>query len=266
MEDKEIYGRIYLITNLINRKQYVGQTVKSIKHRFKQHCKISKSYISKAIKKYGKENFIIKEIDIAYSQQELNKLEGVHITCLNTLVPNGYNLTNIIQGKGKVNKETREKMKIAANTEEKLKISAENGKKTRGKSRENSSSKYAGVCFLRNRWCSQINFNNKNKYIGMFFTEDDAAKAYDIVAIKSYGHNCNLNFPELRHDYINGKIIVNKNTLQNHSRSKIKNISYHKQSNKWRFVWLDKNLNKNKTKNFKTLEEAIEFKNEIELL
>ena len=37
MEDKEIYGYIYLITNLINKKQYVGQTVQTIEQRFKEH-------------------------------------------------------------------------------------------------------------------------------------------------------------------------------------------------------------------------------------
>ena len=29
---------IYLITDLINNKQYVGQTNKGYKYRFKQHC------------------------------------------------------------------------------------------------------------------------------------------------------------------------------------------------------------------------------------
>ena len=54
-------GYIYLITNSVNGKQYVGQTKTTIEHRFKQH--ISKKKISHcsalggAIEKYGEENF-----------------------------------------------------------------------------------------------------------------------------------------------------------------------------------------------------------------
>lgn len=39
MENK-IHGYIYLITNKINGKQYVGQTVETIKERFSKHLKL----------------------------------------------------------------------------------------------------------------------------------------------------------------------------------------------------------------------------------
>lgn len=29
---------IYIITNLITKKQYVGKPIKSLNHRFNQHC------------------------------------------------------------------------------------------------------------------------------------------------------------------------------------------------------------------------------------
>ncbi len=45
-----------------------------------------------AIRKYGKENFSIKEIAKVETIQELNELEEFLITELNTLKPIGYNI------------------------------------------------------------------------------------------------------------------------------------------------------------------------------
>lgn len=62
-------GRIYKITNQVNGKFYVGRTIKSLQHRFRNHCyealeRNSKNYFHKAIRKYGKENFIVEQIEI----------------------------------------------------------------------------------------------------------------------------------------------------------------------------------------------------------
>ena len=59
-------GRIYKITNQVNGKFYVGKTMKSLPTRFYNHCydainRNSTSYFHRAIRKYGKENFIIEE-------------------------------------------------------------------------------------------------------------------------------------------------------------------------------------------------------------
>lgn len=64
-------GKIYKITNKINGKIYVGQTVKSLKERFNKHCWRTTEKdryhldmaIKKAIRKYGKENFTIELIE-----------------------------------------------------------------------------------------------------------------------------------------------------------------------------------------------------------
>lgn len=54
---------IYKITNNINNKIYIGQSV-HIKRRWAEHCKPSSdSLISKAIKKYGKDNFTFEIIE-----------------------------------------------------------------------------------------------------------------------------------------------------------------------------------------------------------
>lgn len=85
---------IYCITNKINGKQYVGQTVRSAEERFKQHCRDKKMYISKAIRKYGKENFIVEVIDSALLIDDLNEKEIYWIDKFKTKKPNGYNLCN----------------------------------------------------------------------------------------------------------------------------------------------------------------------------
>ena len=85
-------GKIYLITNTINKKVYVGQTKLSIEERFKEHKQPSKkTAICNAIQKYGAENFTIElleecEIDM------LDKKETHYIKKYNSY-KEGYNNT-----------------------------------------------------------------------------------------------------------------------------------------------------------------------------
>ena len=90
-------GFIYKITNTINGKSYIGQTIQNVKERFYQHCAIkcskavSNMAIHRAIKKYGKSNFtveVIEEIDSA----NLNDRERYWIKYYNSY-NNGYNST-----------------------------------------------------------------------------------------------------------------------------------------------------------------------------
>ena len=102
---------IYLITNKVTGKQYVGQTTRSVKNRWKEHCE-SKTCIGNAIKKYGKKSFSKKVIEQCKSLNKLDKKEVHWIKELNTIAPNGYNLTE--GGNGNLgyvaSKETRKKM------------------------------------------------------------------------------------------------------------------------------------------------------------
>ena len=84
---------IYIITNKITGKQYIGQS-KHIKRRIKEHKQlkdIKTSYVEKSIKKYGWENFTW---DILWecSQNELYAEEKKFIRLYGTRVQ-GYNLT-----------------------------------------------------------------------------------------------------------------------------------------------------------------------------
>lgn len=87
LEIKEQYGFIYITTNAINGKKYIGQ---------RQFYKYWKSYlgsginIRKAIKKYGKENFSREIVGIAYNQAELNLLEIEFIQKYNAIKSKEY--------------------------------------------------------------------------------------------------------------------------------------------------------------------------------
>lgn len=87
------YGIIYKITSLIDGKIYIGQTTKSLKIRFLAHCKSDDGvYFHNAVKKHGKENFIVEEICSATNLEDLNWLEEHFIRYYNSLRPNGYNI------------------------------------------------------------------------------------------------------------------------------------------------------------------------------
>ena len=107
----EVYGVIYLITCLVTGMKYVGQTTHSVELRFKEHAKTD-SYIGKAIRAHGAENFTVVILKECYSKEELDHWEMHFIKSHNTMVPCGYNMTE--GGEGNIpSKETRAKLRIA---------------------------------------------------------------------------------------------------------------------------------------------------------
>lgn len=90
-------GVIYLRTNLLNGKQYVGQA-QDIQHRENQWRCMKQHYagrlIDNARSKYGFENWSLKVLVECENPEELDKLEGYYINYYNTKAPNGYNLTD----------------------------------------------------------------------------------------------------------------------------------------------------------------------------
>jgi hypothetical protein len=86
---------IYKITNNLNNKIYIGQTIRKLDIRWNSHCCKSSTttHIGRAIQKYGKENFSVEEIDRAETYEELNEKEIYWISFYNTLDQDiGYNL------------------------------------------------------------------------------------------------------------------------------------------------------------------------------
>jgi len=100
---------IYKISNTINSKIYIGQTTKSLKKRWSDHYYGNRTTISKAIRKYGKDNFSIELIDIAKTLKELNILEEKYIKEFNCISPNGYNLKHGGNNK-RLSEETKQKI------------------------------------------------------------------------------------------------------------------------------------------------------------
>lgn len=95
---------LYLITNLVNGKRYVGQTNEGRGYlsRFVEHIEIAendasqhKCYIHHAIKKYGKQNFEVKRLIHGIPDNQINRYEQLWIKKFNTFYLNGrgYNLT-----------------------------------------------------------------------------------------------------------------------------------------------------------------------------
>ena len=96
---------IYRILNKISKKVYIGITIyKDVKKRWNQH--IQTASINKgcpalrdAINKYGIQNFEFSVILICFDEDRF-KYEIEYIKKYNSVVPNGYNLTNGGQGGG----------------------------------------------------------------------------------------------------------------------------------------------------------------------
>jgi hypothetical protein len=57
-------------------------------------------------------------------------------------------------------------------------------------------SKYLGVCWHINKWVTHITVNGKCLHLGLFASEEEAAKAYDNAALLHHKEFANLNFKQ----------------------------------------------------------------------
>jgi len=83
---------VYITTNLINGKQYVGDH-HAINLSNDNYYIGSGKLISKAIKKYKRENFNRKILEIFNTKKEAFNAQEKYIIEYNTLIPNGYNIS-----------------------------------------------------------------------------------------------------------------------------------------------------------------------------
>lgn len=113
---------VYLITNEINKKIYIGYTTKGEK-RWNQHLRVAKggpikysseySYIHRAINKYGIDNFVFEPLEYHVSIKELKESEIFWISYFKSIGAQLYNLTTGGDGSTGYKADERQKKEIS---------------------------------------------------------------------------------------------------------------------------------------------------------
>ena len=123
---------IYKITNRINGKTYIGQTIRPAQQRFRRHINdalnnILDTHFARAIRKYGPDIWDLTIIDKAETQEELNQKEQYWIRYYNSVVE-GYNETDAINkcGGNTYQSKTEEEMEVIKNKIRQTKLGAKN--------------------------------------------------------------------------------------------------------------------------------------------
>ena len=109
-DDSDAIVYVYLLTNDINGKQYVGITYNPI-NRWKQHFE-KNSGIGRALRKYGPDNFT-KEILAVSNRKGALELEAHYCELYDCLHPFGYNHAAGGYSRTTTSQETRAKMSAA---------------------------------------------------------------------------------------------------------------------------------------------------------
>lgn len=118
---EELY-QIYLITNTINNRKYIGQVIKHRGYltRYQEHLNAAKysntKMLTNAINKYGKENFSLELIEDNIPESLIDEKEIFYINHYNTFYMNecGYNMTKGGQGVHGYKLTAADKEKISA--------------------------------------------------------------------------------------------------------------------------------------------------------
>ena len=174
-------GYIYLITNKINGKRYVGQTQQmDIQSRWRSHRKMSPTCIGRyllcAYRKHGIPNFKFQIICICFNE-DCDRYEEEYIKKFNTLAPNGYNL----QTGGRITKlsdETKQYMSKRQKeivTDERRKAISE---RTKGRKLTDEQKQVLSV-YAKNRW-QNMTQEVRTEYIKKLRNDESRDKSKEI--------------------------------------------------------------------------------------
>lgn len=155
--------KVYKVTNLINGKCYIGQTINSLARRWYGHYHpksgAGRSALREAIIKYGKGSFKIEVIAECNSANSLDLVEKFFIHYYNTLAPAGYNLEAGGSRNNKIiSNSTRLKMSLAKKGKKQspeLIAARSKGMKGRKQSQE-TKAKIGATNKGRKPWCTGI--------------------------------------------------------------------------------------------------------------
>jgi group I intron endonuclease len=96
-QESTLDGIVYLVINEINGKSYIGQTVRGLQQRWRDHLSTAlrrTSHFAAAIRKYGESAFSIGVVGRATTKEKLDEIERNQIAALESNNPYfGYNLT-----------------------------------------------------------------------------------------------------------------------------------------------------------------------------
>lgn len=193
---------IYRILNLKTRKFYIGRTTTSIKNRWSVHLahakygdkysktadkRVGQTHLYRAMRKYGIENFEIKQIDEAKSYDHMVFLENFYIKYFNSLDPKyGYNLVTDEYDSGDrriISKETSDRMSLSTHYKY---------------------NKPSGVSYdkIKKGYTLRMNFLKKEIVCKRFKDENLAKIAHDKVEILFYKDNPLLYFPYKKEEFL----------------------------------------------------------------
>ena len=180
------YGFIYITTNMINGKKYIGQSTFNKNKKWKVYLG-SGIILSRAIKKYGKCNFGKEIVAIAYSKEELNSLEIEIIKSHGALESLDY--YNLSSGGESGNAGTNH----IFSEEHKQKISKSNMGRTRSDETKQKMSKYLEKIHMKNIKITdqkQI-LEIRSKYKTGEYSQKELAKEY---CVSPNTISCVINF------------------------------------------------------------------------
>lgn len=211
---------IYKITNNLNNKIYIGKT-KQFKVRKNQHIKgHTDSLVSRAIKKYGIDNFTFEIIDSTLTEDELSEKEYMYIKKFNSLTPNGYNILAYHNGECECSFRKRQMAHL------------------------NKRSKDFGV-YKDQRFDKvyyfQIMFKGE-MYRSSEVSMEKAKESYDKLAIFLYGDMDNLHFPYKINKYLKSDLEKFAYSILNKDKSS-QFIGVCQKFGKWQsYVFIDKKM------------------------